>query len=175
MLWTNWAKGRLTAPMSTVVVVTTNPLSTDDVADLIGVAGGDAGGAHFYVAVPEKATSASLDAVLSDWETDVAGSRGGATRSMADQEVNPGAVARHDANEVLDASLTSLRNAGANADGEVTPDHPLESIGDIVAHHSPAEVVVMVRHHRLSEATRTDLASKIKRRFKVETLRVKAH
>jgi hypothetical protein len=161
--------------MSTVVVVTTNPLSTEDAADLIGVAGGSASEAHFYLAVPEKATSASLDAVLSDWETDVAGSRGGATRSMAGQEVNPGAVARHDAKEVLDASMKALRDAGANADGEVTPDHPLDSIGDIVAHHDPAEVVVMVRHHHLSEATRSDLASQIRRRFKVETLKVKAH
>jgi hypothetical protein len=33
----------------------------------------------------------------------------------------------------------------------------------------------MIRHHRLSELTASDLAAKIKRHFDVPTLRVKAH
>ena len=161
--------------MGTVVVVTSNPLSAADASGLIDVAGGDAGSSTFHVAVPEQATSASVDAVLTDWELGVAGGHGGTTKVAADQEVNPGAIARHDAQQVLEASVSALQGAGATADGEVTPTHPLDSIGDIVAHHDPDEVVVMIRHHRLNEATHADLASKIKRRLNVETLRVKAH
>lgn len=161
--------------MSTVVVVTTNPLSAEDAAELLTVAGGDAAGATFHVAVPEEATSASMGAVIDDWELGVAAGRGTGSRSIAEGEANPGAVARHDAQQVLDASLTALRETGATADGEVTPRHPLDSIGDIVAHHSPDEVVVMIRHRHLNSATHTDLAGKIQRKFGVDTIRVKAH
>jgi hypothetical protein len=161
--------------MSTVVVVTANPLSAKDASELLSVAGGDAGAATFHVAVPEQATSDSVQAVINDWELGVAAGRGSGEKTLSGLEANPGAAARHDAQQVLEASLKALRDTGATAEGEVTPVHPLESIGDIVAHHSPDEVVVMIRHHHLNEATHTDLAHKIGRKFDVETVRVKAH
>jgi len=164
-----------TRSMSTIVVVTTNTLSSEDAIGLVGVAGGNAATTTFHVAVPEQPTSSSVDAVVTDWELGSTAGKGAGARDLADREVNPGEVARHDAHLVLDESLTALRKTGAAADGEVTPNHPLDSIGDIVAHHSPDEVVVMMRHHHLSEATHTDLASKIQRRFEVDSLRVKAH
>jgi hypothetical protein len=45
----------------------------------------------------------------------------------------------------------------------------------MVAHRCPDEVIVMVRHKSLSSATGRDLASKIQRKFGVDTIRVKAH
>lgn len=161
--------------MSTVVVVTTNPLSAEDASGLLDIAGGDATSTNFHVAVPEQPTSASVDAVINDWELGVAGGRGVGSHTIGDNEVNPGAIARHDAQQVLESSLKILRDTGATVDGEVTPNHPLDSIGDIVAHHHADEVVVMIRHRHLSSATHTDLASKIQREFKVDTIRVKSH
>ena len=157
--------------MSTVVVVTTNALSAADAAELAETAGG----ADFYVAVPEQPTSASVDAVINDWELGVAAGRGTGSHTIAQSEANPGSIARHDAEAVLAASLKALADAGASATGEVTPNHPLDSIGDIVAHHQPDEVVVMMRHRHLNSVTHTDLAAKIQRKFDVKTLRVKAH
>ncbi|MFL6071078.1 MAG: hypothetical protein ACJ72Y_07315, partial [Actinomycetes bacterium] len=125
--------------MSTVVVVTTNPLSAEDASGLLDVAGGNPGSITFHVAVPEQPTSASVDAVMNDWELGVVGGRGVGRDTIAEHEVNPGAIARRDAQQVLDASLKMLRDTGATADGEITPNHPLESIGDIVAHHQPDE------------------------------------
>ena len=160
--------------MSTVIVVTQEPLSAESAADLVNSAGG-AGHAVFHVAVPEQPTSASMDAVINDWELGVAAGRGVGSRTIADNEVNPGAIARHDAAEVLATSLQVLQSAGATADGIVTPNHPLDSIGDLVAHHNPDEVVVMIRHHHLNSVTHTDLAAKIQRKFDIDTLRVRAH
>ncbi len=91
------------------------------------------------------------------------------------RSTTPAAIAQRDAEKVLAESVRALADAGASAEGTVTPNHPLDSIGDLVAHHNPDEVVVMVRHHHLNELTATDLAAKIRRHFKVETLRVKAH
>ena len=161
--------------MSTVVVVTTHPLNAEDAGGLVDISGGDAGKANFYLAVPEEPTSSSMGAVVNDWELGVAAGRGVGSRSLADAEYNPGAIAQRDAEKVLAESIQALTDAGAKAEGVVTPNHPLESIGDLVAHHKPDEVVVMVRHHHLNELTATDLAAKIRRHFKVETLRVKAH
>ena len=170
-VWLTAPTGSEEQTVSTVVVVTTNTLSEADAAELVGTAGG----ATFYVAVPEQPTSASVDAVMNDWELGVAAGRGTGSHAIADNEANPGAIARHDAQGVLAASLKALADAGADATGEVTPNHPLESIGDIVAHHNPDEVVVMVHHRHLNKLTHTDLAGKISRKFDVETLRVKAH
>jgi nucleotide-binding universal stress UspA family protein len=161
--------------MSTVVVVTTYPLTAEDASELVEIAGGDAAQAHFQLAVPEEPTSSSMGAVVDDWELGMAAGRGVGAQSLPDTERNPGAIAQHDAEQVLAASVQTLRDAGASAEGVVTPNHPLESIGDMVAHHNPEEVVVMIRHHRLSELTASDLAAKIKRHFDVPTLRVKAH
>lgn len=161
--------------MSTVVVVTQHPLSAEDAAGLVESAGTDAASLTFYVAVPEEPSSASMDAVINDWELGVAAGRGTGSHSIADNEANPGAIARHDAAEVLAASVKALQATGATADGTVTPTHPLDSIGDLVAHHNPDEVVVMIRHRHLSAATHSDLAGKIQRKFDVKTLRVKAH
>lgn len=161
--------------VGTVVVVTTHPLSEADAAELIESTGGAAAAAAFHVAVPEEPTSASMDAVLNDWELGVAAGRGVGSHTIAANEQNPGAVARHEAEQVLATSIQVLTASGAKADGEVTPDHPLDSIGDMVAHFQPDEVVVMVRHRHLNKLTHTDLAAKIGRHFDMETLRVKAH
>lgn len=161
--------------MSTVVVVTTYPLTPEDASGLVEIAGGDAGAATFFVAVPEEPTAGSMDAVMSDWEAGVTAGRGAAQTVTPETLTNPGAIAQHDAEQVLAASLNALTSHGATAQGVVTPHHPLDSIGDLVAHHDPDEVVVMVRHRHLNELTHTDLAAKIKRHFDVPTLRVKAH
>ncbi len=161
--------------MSTVVVVTTHPLTAEDASDLVDIAGGNAAEARFDIAVPEEPTSASMHAVMNDWELGVAAGHGVGARTLASAEENPRAIAQHDAEKVLAASVEALTDAGATADGIVTPTHPLESIGDLVSRHNPDEVVVMVRHRHLSELTASDLAARIRRHFKVETLRVKAH
>jgi hypothetical protein len=160
--------------MTTIVLVTQHELSPRDAAELVAM-GDDPSATAFYVAVPEEATSASMAALIDDWEMDVTAGRGAGAANQPDLQHNPGAIAEHEAEQVLRASIRALQEAGATAEGVVTPKHPLESIGDLVAHHSPDQVVVMIRHHRLSEATSGDLASKIHRKFGVPSIRVKAH
>lgn len=160
--------------MSLIVVVTEHALSASDAQELVALADGSAPPV-FHVAVPEQATSASMNAVMDDWEMNVTAGRGSGMANHPDLQENPAEVAERAAQAELDSSLAALRSAGAEATGEVTPKHPLDSIGDIVAHHRPDEVVVMVRHHKLSELTSSDLAARIKRAFDVETLRVKSH
>jgi hypothetical protein len=161
--------------MTSIVLVTQHALSPQDAKELVATGGDLAAATTVHVAVPEQASAQSMSAVIDDWEMDVTSGRGSGIANHPEGQENPAAIAEHQAQEVLAASLAVLRETGAIAEGEVTPHHPLESIGDIVAHHHPDEVVVMVRHHRLSELTASDLAAKIQRKFGVNTLRVKAH
>jgi len=160
--------------MTSIVVVTQHPLSSQDAKELADL-GSSPGSSTFFVAVPEQPTSASMSAVLDDWELDVTSGRGSGAANHPELQDNPGEIAKHDAERVLESSLAALREVGVAATGEVTPNHPLDSIGDIVAHHQPEEVVVMMRHHKLSSVTSTDLAAKIQRKFGVTAIRVKAH
>jgi hypothetical protein len=160
--------------MTTIVLVTQNALSSQDAQELVALSDRPES-MSFFLAVPEQPTSASMTAVLDDWEMDVTAGRGAGAANHPDLQQNPAAIAEHQAEQVLRTSVETLQAAGAAAEGVVTPKHPLESIGDLVAHHKPDEVVVMIRHHRLSEATSSDLAAKIHRKFDVPSLRVKAH
>jgi hypothetical protein len=158
--------------MTSAIVVTTHSLSSEDAKGLVDELGGS--DLQIHVAVPESATSESVDQVFNDWELSAASSRGAVQTTGAELTHGfdaPERAAKH----VLHDSLLALEAQGARADGEVTPHHPLESIGDMVAHHHPDEVIVMIRHHHLNELTASDLAGRIKHKFDVKTLRVKAH
>ena len=161
--------------MTSIVLVTQHALSPEDAEQLVGLGGSSPDSMNFHVAVPEEATSASMSAVMDNWEMDSTAGRGSGIANHPELQDSPEAVAEQHAHQVLDTSLAVLREAGAVASGEVTPKHPLDSIGDMVAHHQPDEVVVMIRHHRLSEMTSGDLAAKIQRKFGVASIRVKAH
>ena len=161
--------------MTSIVLITHRALSAKDAQELAAMSPASPESPTFHVAVPEQASSASINAVIDDWELDVASGRGSGATNHPELQENPAAVAAHEARQVLDTSLVALREVGAVADGEVTPAHPLDSIGDMIAHHEPDEVVVMIRHHRLNELTSSDLAAKIRRKFGVASLRVKAH
>ena len=160
--------------MTSAIVVTTHPLSTEDAQTLIAELGGGSD-LQIHVAVPESPTSESVDQVLNDWELSAASSRGAAQVTESELAKGFGETPEKAAQHVLHDSLLALEEHGARADGEVTPHHPLESIGDMVAHHHPDEVIVMIRHHHLSELTASDLAGRIKHKFDVKTLRVKGH
>ena len=161
--------------MTSIVLITHYALSARDAQELAAMSQSSPESMTFHVAVPEQASSASINAVIDDWELDVTSGRGSGATNHPELQENPAAVAAHQAHQVLDTSLAALREVGTVADGEVTPAHPLDSIGDMIAHHQPDEVVVMIRHHRLNELTSRDLAAKIRRKFGVASLRVKAH
>jgi hypothetical protein len=160
--------------MTSAIVVTTHSLSAENAKGLVDELGGGSD-LQIHVAVPEAASSESVDEVFNNWELSAASGRGAVQTTGQELTHSFGDTPERVAKQVLHDSLLALEQQGARADGEVTPHHPLESIGDMVAHHHPDEVIVMVRHHHLSELTASDLAGRIKHKFGVKTLRVKGH
>ncbi|MFZ0323700.1 MAG: hypothetical protein WAN48_06165 [Actinomycetes bacterium] len=162
--------------MPTILLVTERPLSDADVVDLTALDGATPADLSFYVAVPQHRSSESVQAVLDNWEYLDAGGKGAEiVHEHPEVEKNPGEVVLHDAERVLAQAIGALSAAGSKAEGEVTPVHALETIGDLLESRPVDEVVVVVTHHKLKGAFHTDLAAHIKRSFDVPVLKVKAH
>lgn len=159
---------------TSILIITEHRLSGADVSEVVAASGSEPTTLAFYVAVPLGATSRSTQSVIDNLEMDVAASRGEESIHLAAQQVDPADVALGDAEAVLANVVKSLTDAGAAATGEVTPSHPLETVGDIVSAKSIDEVIVVVDHRSLGGALHTDLAGRIQRKFGVPALRVHA-
>lgn len=158
---------------TTVLLVVEQPLSDADVAAITGAHDADAA---FYVAVPQRATAASTASVIDGLELDMVASRGEATAvDLPDSLTDPAAAALGDAEQVLSQVVVALTAAGREASGEVTPRHPLETVGDLIEAKGVDEVTVVVEHQTLGGLLHADLASKIARHFDVPVVKVHAH
>ena len=162
--------------MPRILLVTERPLSDTDVVDLTTIDGAKPSDLSFYVAVPQVPTSASVQGVLDNFEYLDAGARGASEiHHHAELEQNPADATQRNAELILAETVAALTSAGSTADGEITPEHPLETIGDLLDAQPVDEVVVVVSHHKLSGAFHADLAAHVKRSFDVPVLRVKSH
>ena len=117
----------------------------------------DAGPCRFYLVVPVTNTEAS-----DRWFS------GGL------EGVLPGAykIARVLAGGRLQHELARLREAGAEADGEVVDPVPLDAIRKIAAREEVDEVIVSTLPRRLSRWTAMDLPARIRRATKLPVTHV---
>lgn len=158
---------------TTVLLVVEQPLSDTDVQALVGAHGADT---SYYVAVPQHATAQSTASVIDGLGLDMVASRGEATVvDLPDSAPDPAAAALRGAEDVLTDVVAALTAAGSEADGEVTPRHPLETVGDLIEAKGVDEVTVMVEHRTLGGLLHNDLAAKIARHFDVPVVRVHTH
>lgn len=158
----------------TVLLITEEPLSAADVAELTaGVGAGS--GERFVVAVPQHATARSTSSVIDDLGMDIAAARGEDFVNVPELQTDPSAVALEDAEQVLDSVVAALAHAGVEASGQVTPRHPLETVGDLIEAEGVDEVVVTVRHPQLTAALHADLAARIERRYGTPSVRLHSH
>jgi nucleotide-binding universal stress UspA family protein len=160
---------------TTVLLVTEQPLSEADVSSVLAAGSASPADVTVLVAVPQHATARSTQSVIDGLEMDVASSRGEKAIHLPEQQTDPASVALADAEQVVTQVVAALTAAGAQATGEVTPRHPLETIGDILEEKKVDDVVVMVQGHHLKGALHGDLAARIQRHFDVPVLRVHTH
>jgi len=159
-----------------ILLVTERSLSDADVVDLTTIDGATPSDLSFYVAVPQVRTSESVQGVLDNFEYLDTGARGASEiHHHPGLEENPAEATQHHAEQILAETVAALTSAGSSAEGEITPAHPLETIGDLLDAQPVDEVIVVVSHHKLSGAFHTDLAAHVKRSFDVPVLRVKSH
>lgn len=115
-----------------------------------------AGPCRFYLVVPATPTSQFLEPISQPLSLAAVDGGGG---MLPDYRKIAEVVARRR----LDQELARLREAGAEADGEVGDSRPLHAIRDALAREQADEIIVSTLPHRLSRWLVTDLPHRARR------------
>lgn len=75
----------------------------------------------------------------------------------------------------LEVSLTALRTAGAEAEGRLLEDHPLDALKTVVDEVGADEVIVLTDPHYVEEFFHRDWASRARHKVGVPVLKLFSH
>jgi len=151
-----------------IVLLTEEALSADDVGRVVDLHGGDA--SRYRVLVPADTGRNLLADVLdhlSLLELREALEAVAARRGHADD-------GRVHADQALSSSLDQLRAAGATATGRVAEGDPVSALRKELADEAADEVIVVTRPHAVEDTFHTDWASRARERLGVPVLHVYA-
>lgn len=95
--------------------------------------------------------------------------------AVREGEEPEGKEAREPAEIGLEYSLRALREAGADAIGQVIEDHPLDKLKTIVEDAGADEVIVLTAPHYVEEFFHRDWASRARHKVGVPVLKLFAH
>jgi hypothetical protein len=79
------------------------------------------------------------------------------------------------ASSELQATLTALKNAGADARGQVVSDHPIDALAAKVAEVDGREAIILTRPHVVAEFFHVDWSSQARRKIGVPVLHLLEH
>ncbi|GGP47623.1 MULTISPECIES: indole-3-glycerol phosphate synthase [Streptomyces] len=95
--------------------------------------------------------------------------------AVREGEEPEGSEAREPAEIGLEYSLRALRQAGAEAVGQVVEDHPLDKLKTVVDDAGADEVIVLTAPHYVEEFFHRDWASRARHKVGVPVLKLFAH
>ncbi|MGP3970691.1 indole-3-glycerol phosphate synthase [Streptomyces sp. 6N223] len=95
--------------------------------------------------------------------------------AVREAEEPEGKDARRPAERALDHSVHALREAGAEAVGQLVDDHPLDRLSSVVEETGADEVIVLTAPHFVEELFHRDWASRARHKVGVPVLRLFAH
>ncbi|MFB8103003.1 MULTISPECIES: indole-3-glycerol phosphate synthase [Streptomyces] len=95
--------------------------------------------------------------------------------AVREGEEPEGKEAREPAEIGLEYSLRALREAGAEAVGQVIEDHPLDKLKAVVGDAGADEVIVLTAPHYVEEFFHRDWASRARHKVGVPVLKLFAH
>ena len=81
---------------------------------------------------------------------------------------------RESGDRALAASVTAFQRVGADADGELTADDPLDRLATLVGTRDAAEVVILTRPHLVAEFLHVDWTNRARRKLSVPVLHLLA-
>lgn len=86
-----------------------------------------------------------------------------------------GEAAKEPARQALDVSLRALRMAGADAEGRLIEDHPLDALKTLVDETGADEVLILTDPHYVEEFFHRDWASRARHKVGVPVLKLFSH
>ncbi|GGO58222.1 hypothetical protein GCM10012287_55880 [Streptomyces daqingensis] len=153
--------------MFTTVLMIEKPLVSDDV-ELVTTLHGDEP-VSFVVLMQPRGDQDRLLRALDDvalGEFDEAVREG----TESDEPESRGLAVR-----ALDSSLAKLRETGAEAEGQVIEDHPLDVLAEVVDTAGADEVIVLTAPHLVEEFFHRDWATRARHKVGVPVLKLFAH
>lgn len=155
-----------TAVFTTVLMIE-KPLVSDDV-ELVTTLHGDEA-VSFVVLIQPRGDQDRLLRALDDVAL---GEFDEAVREGSEPEdLDTGQLAAR----ALERSLTMLREAGAQAEGQVIEDHPLDVLTSVVEQKNADEVIVLTAPHLVEEFFHRDWATRARHKVGVPVLKLFAH
>ncbi|MGW6791637.1 indole-3-glycerol phosphate synthase [Streptomyces chartreusis] len=95
--------------------------------------------------------------------------------AVREGEAPEGKEALSTGERALEVSLTALRTAGAEADGRLLEDHPLDALRAVVDEVGADEVIVLTDPHYVEEFFHRDWASRARHKVGVPVLKLFSH
>ncbi|MFE0512254.1 indole-3-glycerol phosphate synthase [Streptomyces sp. NPDC058964] len=92
-----------------------------------------------------------------------------------ERQTPEGEAAKEPARQALDVSLIALRAAGAEAEGRLVEDHPLDALKTLVGEVGADEVIVLTDPHYVEEFFHRDWASRARHKVGVPVLKLFSH
>ncbi|HEV7624864.1 MAG TPA: indole-3-glycerol phosphate synthase [Streptomyces sp.] len=153
--------------MFTTVLMIEKPLVSDDV-ELVTTLHGDEA-VSFVVLIQPRGDQDRLLRALDD-----------VALGEFDEAVREGSEREDDGNEqpatrALEHSLAMLRETGAEAEGQVIEDHPLDVLTSVVEQSQADEVIVLTAPHLVEEFFHRDWATRARHKVGVPVLKLFAH
>lgn len=151
--------------MFTTVLMIEKPLVSDDV-ELVTTLHGDEP-VSFIVLMQPRGDQDRLLRALDD-----------VALGEFDQAVREGIEGEDEqspADKALEHSLNMLREAGAEAQGQIIEDHPLDVLTETVERHKADEVIVLTAPHLVEEFFHRDWATRARHKVGVPVLKLFAH
>jgi hypothetical protein len=159
-----WEKG---AAVFTTVLMIEKPLVSEDV-ELVTTLHGDEPVSFVVLMQPrgdqDRLLRALDDVALGEFDEAVREGR----------EPGDGETAQP-AERALEHSLAALRDGGAQAEGQVIEDHPLDVLSSVVERSRADEVIVLTAPHLVEEFFHRDWATRARHKVGVPVLKLFAH
>lgn len=154
-----------------VVLLVEENLTPEDATRIRSLHEGIEDPVAYHVLMPTEDGRARVQAALgasADLSPDLMPSR-----PVMPLDVDPRAIveeARAEVERELANAVQVLRNAGAQADGELVDDDPVDALADKIKAVDGREAIVLTEEHFVAELLRLDWASKARRRLEVPVL-----
>ena len=155
--------------MYDVVVLVEQPVTDWDARQITALHHDSAEPVHYHVLLPIEDAAARVEATVGSLATS---EMMGTTAlyldetdfEQLDQEVKEAGA------RALQESIEAFQRVGADADGELTADDPLDRLGAVVRQRDTAEVVILTRPHLVAEMLHIDWTNRARRKLSVPIL-----
>jgi len=156
-----------------VVVLVEQPVTDWDARQITALHHDSAEPVHYHILLPVEDAAARVEATVGSLATSEMMGTTALYLDETDFEALDKEV-RDEGDRALAESVRAFQRVGADADGELTADDPLDRLAAVVRKRESAEVVILTRPHLVAEMLHVDWTNRARRKLSVPILHLVA-